>query len=270
MKMKKFPYSYLFFLLISLPAVSQTSKRRSTSTVVYKEASLQASAKTFVPTAQTDIIDKKSKFAPANLNIDAIAFFGNFEKTETQKQKDENFLKDCELNFENREEASKFFAARAWEYLNEGQADTAIYRFNLAWMLNPKNIDTYWGLGVIAYQKENLKDAIAFMESGHKLDEKNTTLSVDLATVRIQCYLKDKDSTDLITANNLLQNVIIIEPTSANAYMKLSLLNLVEGNFNNAWTEFHRAYDMDVNSLDIELLSALLEKSPDPKGKFYK
>jgi tetratricopeptide (TPR) repeat protein len=255
--MIKNSFNYLFFLLISLPAFPQV-------------ASMHASAKPFVSKSTAHEKIEAKKIAPADLNINVLPFFGDFEKNDAQKLKDEEFLKSCDLNFENREEASKFFATRAWEYLGEGQIDTATYRFNLSWMLNKDNVDTYWGLGVISYQKDNLPDAMQFLEYGHQLDAKNVTLVVDLATVKIQCYLKDKDSSDVEIANKLLNEAITIEPTFANGYMKLSLLRIVEGKYSEAWAYLHKAIEIDANSLDIDLLSTLLEKQDDPKGKFKK
>ena len=93
-----------------------------------------------------------SKIQPV-INFSILPLFGEITKTETQKASDNRFLQECDRNFSSREDASKFFAERAWEYLSEGEQDTAIYRFNLAYLLNPKNVDSYWGLGVASYQQ---------------------------------------------------------------------------------------------------------------------
>ena len=264
--MKKLSVKFFFLLLISVQVLAQTTVVRSQNVAL--QAPAQASAKVFLPKSSEKIETKK--IAPEGVNINILPFFGDFEKNEIQKNQDEEFLKSCDLNFASRTEASQFFAARAWEYLTESQVDTATHRFNLTWLLNDKNVDSYWGLGVIAFQQGDLHNAMKFLEHGHAIDDKNITLTVDLATVRIQCFLKDKEPKDMEEANSLLENALTIEPNFANAYMKLSLAQLVQGDFNKAWVYFHKGYDIDKNSLDIDLLTALMEKFDDPKGMFRK
>ena len=55
-------------------------------------------------------------------------------------------LKAIAASFASPAEASTFFATKGFEYLSENQPDTATYRFNLAWLLDPKNAEGYVGL----------------------------------------------------------------------------------------------------------------------------
>ena len=98
-------------------------------------------AKSFVPKKDSQEIAPNRKFAPVGVNIKLLPLFGEYEKTDLQKKEDDEFLKMCDANFQNRSKASEFFATRAWEYLQEGQADTAVHRFNLAFLLDDENVD---------------------------------------------------------------------------------------------------------------------------------
>ena len=203
-------------------------------------------------------------------NTHLLPFFGEINRTPEQATEDEAFVATCKKNFKNKQEASEFFAARAWEYLGEGHADTAMYRFNLAWLLDKGNVEPYWGLGVIAYQHDNHKDAIRFMEKGRQINPSNVTLMVDLATIRIKCFMKDANSEHLKKANELLEKAVKIAPDFAEAYQKWSLAAFQEGKFDKAWAYFHKSFILEPDSIDQNFLFELIGKQADPKGVFKK
>ncbi len=209
------------------------------------------------------------KVAPEGVNIYEIALFGNYQKTMAQLEEDREFLKDADRNFENREKASYFFSDMGWQYLSEGSKEMATYRYNLAYLLNPRNVDVFWGLGVIAYQKDEFEEAIKLMTIGLETGgTRNVTLLVDLASVHIKCFSENHHNADLPKAHDLLKMAIKLKPDFTNAYMQLSLAHLVNGKINEAWLNFHKGYETNPLNADFNLLSDLLEAKPDPMGVF--
>ena len=249
---------------------SQSANLNSYSTPT-KVQSNSSNTKSFVPPQDTQTQVVKKKLAPKGVNIHLLPLFGEFEKTDVQKAVDAEFLKACDLNFKTRSEASEFFATRAWEYLGEGEKDTATYRFNLAYLLDDENSDVYWGLGVIAYQNEKYAQAIDLMNRGLEIeDDDNVTLIVDLSTVYIKCFTVDAEKEDLRKAFELLTKALTKQPESANALMQLSLAKLLNGEIDEAWERFHQGYELDPDNASIEILEALLAKKDDPRGVFKK
>jgi tetratricopeptide (TPR) repeat protein len=211
------------------------------------------------------------KTAPIGVDINFIPLYGGFAKTELQLIEEKNFLIDCDKNFATRKEASQFFSKSAWDYLSEGGKDLATHRFNLAWTLDPSNIDAYWGLGVVAYQKGKFHEAINLMDKGLTLSNgQSVTLLVDLATVYIKCFTEHREALEMQKANELLEKAIELNPDFTNAYMQLSLASLVNGNIDRAWLNFHKAYEVNPEGVSVELLAELLEHKEDPKGIFKK
>lgn len=211
------------------------------------------------------------KTAPQGLNINFIPLYGGYTKTLEQQNEENSFLKDCDKNFPTRKEASKFFSKAGWDYLSEGGKDLATHRFNLAWSLDNSNIDCYWGLGVVSYQRGDYHAAIDLMGQGLTMgDGENVTLLVDLATVYIKCFTHHKEPAEMQKANELLEKALVLNPSYTNAYMQLSLASLVNGNIDQAWLNFHKAYEVDPNGVSVELLAELLEHKNDPKGIFKK
>ncbi len=210
------------------------------------------------------------KFAPNDTDINFIPLFGNYTKTESQLIEDQMFLMDCDKSFKTRKEASDFFIKMAWQYLEEGSKNNAINRFNLAWLLDNKNIDTFWGLGVVEYQSGNLHEAVKLMARGLEAShDANPVLMVDLATIYLQIAVNNPISkVELNKAKELIEAAIKIQPSYSTAYSQMVVANLLENNDDAAWESFHKVYELNPREVNIELLQELLKRKPDPKGIF--
>lgn len=201
-------------------------------------------------------------------NMHLMPLFGETSKSIEQIEFEITFLNDCDQNFANRNEASQFFSARGWEYLQEGDLDTACYRFNLAFLLDSKNSDCYWGLGVVCYKKGHLTDAERMLRKGADMDSTNVGLLVDLATVDLIHYKEAKENWELIEAEQILNRALRLDSTYADAYLKKSVLEFHKGNYDSAWANLHKTRLLDIESLDYEFMKELLAKKCDPEGIF--
>jgi tetratricopeptide (TPR) repeat protein len=197
-----------------------------------------------------------------------LPLFGEVSKTSAQIDEEIRFLSDCDKMFGSRNEASQFFASRGWEYLQEGQLDTAIYRFNLAYLLNDKNIDSYWGLGVICYQKENLSDAERMLRKGVDLSPDNVALLVDLSTVELKHYALVSEAEDLNEADQVLQHAVVLDSTYAQTHYNLSLVEYYRGNFDKSWEYLHNGRKLNFSLINLQFVDLLREKLADPQGFF--
>lgn len=79
-------------------------------------------------------------------------------------------------------------AQRGWKAYYKGDFDTAIKRFNQAWMFDRENSEAYWGFGLILGQRAsqedpeaNLKESIRFLQMANEKDPKNGRIMGDLA-----------------------------------------------------------------------------------------
>lgn len=197
-----------------------------------------------------------------------LPLLGEHSKTAEQIEWEVRFLNECDQNFASRVEASQFFSSRGWEYVAEQQLDTAIYRFNLAWVLSDKNPDTYWGLGVVTYQQGKLPESIRLLKKGLEVADTNAVLMTDLATVELKLYKEHPDAVLLTEAMTWLTKSLEYDSTNANAYMHLSWGNYIQRDYGKAWDYFHKARTIDRTSIDLPYLRDLLAKQPDPQGVF--
>jgi tetratricopeptide (TPR) repeat protein len=89
---------------------------------------------------------------------------------------------------ERNPDFSKVAAKRGWKAYYEGDLDTAMKRFNQAWMFDRENPEVYWGFGLVmgqrAFQgepKKNLEESIRFLKMAFDKDKKNGRILGDLA-----------------------------------------------------------------------------------------
>ncbi|WP_242919207.1 tetratricopeptide repeat protein [Pontibacter liquoris] len=194
--------------------------------------------------------------------------FGKQPKTEAQQRQDEKFLSSCDKNFTNRQEASNFFMERGWEYLNSGQTDTAMYRFNLAWLLNPDNKDTYWAFGLVTASKGQQDEAIGLYEKALQYDPKNSMLLSDLGAAYLGVYKAKNKKKVLKKADEILSRSIATDTTNAYALYNLSQVKFYEKKYAESWQYLHQSRNINLTQIDYTFLSELMAKMPDPKGFF--
>jgi tetratricopeptide (TPR) repeat protein len=86
-------------------------------------------------------------------------------------------------------EASRRAAELGWKYFYKGDLDTAIKRFNQAWMFDRNCSSAYWGFGVIMGRRAqtegkpsyHFQESIQHLNKALELDKDNQRIMVDLA-----------------------------------------------------------------------------------------
>ncbi|TPE45849.1 tetratricopeptide repeat protein [Pontibacter mangrovi] len=202
------------------------------------------------------------------LSLSVQPMFGGVQKTEAEQRKDEKFLTSCDKNFSTRQEASKFFMDRGWEYLNEGQIDTAMYRFNLAWLLNPGNKDTFWAFGLVTAARGDQPLAVDMYEKAIELDPKNSLLLSDAATSYLAWYKEKKKKKILKKAAAYLNAATAADTTNAYAFYNLSVVKFHEKKYDEAWKLLHQSRNINMSVVDYSYILELTSQMPDPQGFF--
>ena len=197
-----------------------------------------------------------------------LPLFGGLNATQATQLLGEGKLKAIAASFASPAEASAFFATKGFEYLRENQPDTAVYRFNLAWLLDPKNADAYRGLGVVASSSPTPDAAIALLASGLALAPNSDLMLSDLGSTYLIRYSQAKKKKDLTTGFELLQRATTLAPTNGVAWQQLARAYYYQEKYAEAWDAVHKGQNASVTSLDFDLVSDLLAKAPDPQGTF--
>ena len=194
--------------------------------------------------------------------------FGGLTPAQATQLIGEAQLKAIAASFGSTAEASTFFTTKGYEYLRENQPDTAAYRFNLAWLLNPQNAEAYRGLGIVASARPNSDAAIGLLTKGLALAPSSTLLMSDLGASYLIRYSKTKKKKDLTTGLDLLQRATALDPANAEAWQQVARALYYQEKYPEAWAAVHKGQSLSVTSLDFALITDLLAKQPDPQGTF--
>lgn len=180
-------------------------------------------------------------------------------------------LADVDRSFPSRPEASKFFSTKGYQYLQEGQPDTAVVRFNLAWVLDPKNPDTYRGLAVVLSQRPNPSPVAieALVLQGLAVAPTNPLLLTDAANTTLARYETTKKKKELLQASDYAQRALLTDSTNANTWQTQARIRYYQENYAGAWQSLHKSQNISLTSFDFQFLSELIAKMPDPQGKFH-
>ena len=259
----------VFFLLL-LPGLVLGQAQLPVMIKSVKQAPAQTSDLSASHATASTVADIDKPLTAAERVVDAriLPLFAERSKSPRQIEEEIQFLNDCDQSFTTREEASRFFTARGWEYIAEAQLDTAAYRFNLAHILDDKNPDVYWGLGVVSYQRSQLTEAVRMLKRGVALSDTNAIMMTDLATVELEHYQVKSDTASLADAREHLQKALFLRPDHAVACSKLSIASYLQADYRSAWLYLHKAYKIEISSLDLTYIQQLLAKLPDPLGVF--
>jgi tetratricopeptide (TPR) repeat protein len=123
-------------------------------------------------------------------------------------------------------------------------------------------------MGVICFQREQVKDAIKLLNMGLEEDPKNAALLADLATLHVNIYKKNKTEVDLNRALELLNSSVQKDSNNATTYLRFALAEYERGGYAKSWEYLHKCRNLDMDSLDLEFLKSLQAKMPDPEGVF--
>lgn len=194
--------------------------------------------------------------------------FGGLSAGQAEQALGTTYLDNIRKSFASPAEASQFFANKGFEYLAEGQVDTAAYRLNLAWVLNPQNPLPYRGLGVIASRQPTPDAAIDLIGRAQALTPNDPLVLSDLGSLYLMRYEQSKKKKDLSTSADLLHKALAADSTNAVAWQQLARVYYIQEDYPNAWDAVHRGQQYSVASIDFNFISELIAKQPDPQGKF--
>jgi len=157
---------------------------------------------------------------PAGINL--LPLYGKVKKCSAQIESDRAFLKECDKNFSDRKKASRYYTERGWSYYYSKKPDTAMMRFNQAWLLDSLNADVFWGYGDLVGQQKNYKESVVFFDHSLRLNASNSKVWESAATSYVQLFFKTKDVSFLNKSTGFLKGAIKLDPKNPGLYAELT------------------------------------------------
>jgi Cytochrome c biogenesis factor len=166
------------------------------------------------------VIGCKSENCPQGIN--KLPMYGKQKKCKEQIKYDNEFLTECDKNFGNRTVASKYYVERAWDYFYKNQLDTAMMRFNQAWLLDSLNADVFWGFGNILGMQSDFKGSIVYFERAIQLNPNNPKVWQSISTSYGQLFFQTKDKELLNKTIDCLKKSLKFDPKNAQVLGQLT------------------------------------------------
>ena len=176
----------------------------------------------------------------AKTNIRLLPKYGQAQKTEAQKEADQEFIATALKQDSTHRKASDHFISLGFKYLYR-DIKTAIYRFNQAYLLDSTNTDIYWGFGAVYMTLGDFPKAEKQYLEGLAINADNTHLLTDYGTYFMTQYyglqLIDKKGAlkNLETAINYMIKSYTLDSNDQNTTYKLSICYWNKGDCDNAW-----------------------------------
>jgi tetratricopeptide (TPR) repeat protein len=193
-------------------------------------------------------------------NIRLLPEYGNVPKSQGQKDADDEFIKTSLAQDGTREKASAHMVDLGFNYLYRNDLKTAMYRFNQAWLLNPKNENAYWGFGAIYFTFGDFDKAMTQYAKGLTINPKSSNILTDVATVHLTKFNVHGRKQSLDSAINIFKRSYLIDSKNQNTLFKLSVCFFMKDNCKDALKYYEECKALGGQPITDEYAEALKKK----------
>ena len=157
---------------------------------------------------------------PEGINL--LPMYGNAQKCSEQIQADNEFLAASEKQFSNRDLASQHYVTEGWKLFEQRQLDSAIKRFNQAWLLDSTNAKVYWGFASVLGVKRQFRASVPLFKKCLIMNPREANAWEGLSTSYGQIFFQTKDITFLYKSIDALKSCVKLTPQNARVYGQLA------------------------------------------------
>ena len=159
---------------------------------------------------------------PCPKGINLLPKYGRAKKCPEQLAADREFIAQVEQQQGSRQKGAAIFIELGWQYLAREQVNTAMNRFNQAWMLDSLNEQIEWGFGSALGMHGKNKESLPFFRIATKQNAANKNVWHDAAVSYGNVYSETKRVVYLDTAIIYLRKSIRLDNAYVPAYAELA------------------------------------------------
>lgn len=203
----------------------------------------------------------KSWQSEAKKNKRMLPEYGNLQKNAEEIAFDQKFVSNIVTSGKSKTEGAHEMIRLGFDYLYRGDLKTAMYRFNQAYLLNPKNSGIYWGYGAVYTALGAYDMARGEYNTGLKLDPKSAPILTDYGTTYLGEYYATVRSNFKLATKHLnkakakLLEAYSHDPKYINATYKLSIVYLYGQDCANAKKYLKETRDLGGQPITKEYLT---------------
>ena len=183
--------------------------------------------------------------------------YGNVTKDKAYIEEDQKFIKTVLKEDVTNRKGSEHLVQLGFTYLYRGDLETAMRRFNQAWLVDPKNENAYWGFAAIYFAFNDYDEALKQEEKGLLINPNSSNILTDKATLYTGLYMSKHDINYLNKAIELFNKSYKIDPTNQNTLFKLSAAYFYKKDCLNAWKFYDECMKLGGKPISPEYADAL-------------
>lgn len=193
----------------------------------------------------------KSNAQPCDSKINELPMYGGVQKCPELIATDNDFVQIMDKQYPSRNLAAKEMVRLGWDYLYQKDVNTAMKRFNQAWMLDSLNADVYWGFASVEGYRQHFDDAEKLFLRAIALDSTNVNLYLDYATTLGNLYALNENQNKLDDCMRILDKVIDLDKNNARAYSQKAICYYYLNDYKNAKKMIALTESIDPDMIDI-------------------
>jgi len=193
----------------------------------------------------------------ASAEINLRPEYGNVKKDKAHIEEDQKFIQTVLKEDVTNRKGSEHLVQLGFTYLYRGDLETAMRRFNQAWLLDPKNENAYWGFAAIYFAFNDYDEALKQEDKGLVINPNSSNILTDKATLYTGLYMSKHDINYLNKAIYIFNKSYKIDPTNQNTLFKLSAAYFYKKDCSNAWKFYDECMKLGGKSISPGYADAL-------------
>jgi tetratricopeptide (TPR) repeat protein len=155
-------------------------------------------------------------------SINTLPMYGNAKKCKEQIAADKLFIAEIDKAYPNRKDGVDALVKRGWDYVYAKDLETAMKRFNQAWMLDSLNANVYWGFADLLGMQGKNAESVKFFKKAIKLNPNNSKIYKDASVAYGGLFMATHDKAHLNNAIDALKAAVRLQPGDAQTYSQLT------------------------------------------------
>lgn len=195
--------------------------------------------------------------------IDNVPMYGQPEVTrpDSLKKADRDFINEASSGFGSREEASKAWWAQGEKFMQEGNLDYAMRRYNQSWLLNPRNYQPYWGFARVMLENRKVDEAIKYLEKAESLVDDPYQKVALLADIGSAYTIKGAESPAYFEkANRKFTESTELDSSYSNSWRRWAFSLYEQAKYSEAMEKVKKAQSLKARPFPPSFISALESK----------
>jgi tetratricopeptide (TPR) repeat protein len=259
------PQSRLSFKMLSTMALMKSAKMNTSEQPMTVCNSLRITMIALLVTACATSMER---------GLDTVPMYGqpNLPRSESLKKADAEFVAGAISACNgDRELASNTWAKEGDTFLQRGDLDYAIRRYNQAWLINDQSYVPYWGFGQVMMVREKYDEAIKFYEKAKLLIQDKPQKPALLTDLGLSYSFKARSTGDQKLRENYFRAANQYFEESSMLGTKYPILweawaNSLyrEKRYADAWSKVKKARELG-QAVQPQFLERLRQAMPEPK-----